>query len=58
MGRIEISIDFEDFQTMKIGRKIIQDLNTAIDIVRASKIRNVQLQWIKPDGSTEEWDNL
>jgi hypothetical protein len=58
MGRIEISIEFGKFETLKIGSTLIQDLPTAIAIVRASKLRNVQLKHILPSGCSDEWDNF
>lgn len=58
MGRIEISIEFGRFYTLKIGDELIQNLETAIAIVRASKLSNVQLRHHLPSGSVDEWDNF
>lgn len=58
MEKVEICTDFMNWKTLKIGDKIIQSLEVAIDIVRASKISNVQLRHIAPSGSIDEWDNF
>jgi hypothetical protein len=58
MGRIEISVEFGEFKTLKLSDKLIQNLETAIAIVRASKLSNVQLRHHLPNGNVDEWDNF
>lgn len=59
MEMVEISIDFNDFEPMTIGQSwvLVFDFEQAINIVRASKISNVQLRQ-NSSGSVIEWDNF
>lgn len=57
MEKVEISVSFEDFKILKIGDTLITDFETAINIVRASKIRNVRLRQ-NSRGSVMEWNNF
>jgi hypothetical protein len=59
MEIVEISIDFNDFKPLTIGESwiLIFDFERAIDIVRASKLANVQLRQ-NSNGSVMEWDNF
>jgi len=56
---VEISIDFNDFKPLTIGESwiLVFDFERAIDIVRASKLLNVQLRQ-NSNGSVMEWDNF
>jgi hypothetical protein len=58
MKRVLIRIGFEDeFQPLMLGFETISDMQTAIQIVRASGLTNVFLRKVSSSG-IEEWDNL
>jgi hypothetical protein len=59
MEMVEISIGFNDFEPMTIGQGwvLVFDFEQAINIIRASKISNVQLRQ-NSSGSVMEWDNF
>jgi len=58
MERVLIKIGFEDTaQPLMIGFETISDMDTAIAIVRASRLKNVFLTKATSSG-IEEWDNL
>jgi hypothetical protein len=57
MEKVEISISFGDFSPLIIGQDFIFDFETAINIVKASKISTVQLRQ-NSNGSVMEWDNF
>ena len=56
---VEISIDFNEFESMKAGNGwvLVFEFEKAIDIVRASKLLNVRLRQ-ESKGSVIEWDNF
>jgi hypothetical protein len=56
---VEISIDFNEFEPMTIGQSwvLVFDFEKAIDIIRLSKIGNVQLRQ-ESNGGVMEWDNF
>ena len=57
-SNVLISINFEmDFKPLKVDTQIITDIQTAIEIVRASKLTNVQLRQDN-NGGVMEWDNF
>lgn len=58
MGIIKISVGFDEFKTLELGGTLIQNLETAIAIIRASKLSNVRLQHHLPNGNVDEWDNF
>lgn len=53
MNTVKISVAFNDFRTLNIGGTKITDLQIAINIVKASKLKNVRLRL-----GNEEWDNF
>lgn len=58
MKRVLIRIGFTDnFQPLMIGFETVSDMQTAINIVRASGLKNVFLKKVSSSG-VEEWDNL
>lgn len=58
MKRVLIRIGFTDnFQPLMIGFETVSDMQTAINIVRASGLKNVFLKKVS-SSVVEEWDNL
>ncbi len=58
MKRVLIRIGFEDnFQPLMIGYETVTDFDTAIAIVKSSKLKNVFLKQVDGSGISE-WDNL
>jgi len=55
---VKIRLGFSDeFQPLMIGFETILDMETAIQIVKASGLKNVFLRKVT-SSSIEEWDNL
>ena len=58
MKRVLIRVGFTDeFQPLMIGFETISDMQTAIQIVKASGLTNVFLRKVS-SSVVEEWDNL